>query len=433
MPDPIIPPQPAATQSQKDSKSSNDTQTAKTTSTSTTPSDVKALQGKTTIDEKVSIEAEILAYGAITEIAREIAKEFHDKFLKDKSGKNPTGDNFLIIMLDDSLVAALAVHQSLVMELNLIADGFNRVINAGTQKVEKVEKPTTRREMFVETLGVMGGLSAAGTLGRSIADVLSLFRQDTSYYGRSYTVKDAALVLEVARHLCTGYDNIHCLYPKLMLYRPASPEQKSHSGLSQRLHSIYDLRDQAEQMVGALSKACLELEFRIHPPAPKEPPQDPKLSELSSKLIDKRILLDSCKKLFNANDAKLSETVTGLSKPDAKGVTPLEIIQKAEEILDRFQETKIRTFLFYVDAVDAGGAYRVRSNLWRTLFNTDGLSYSGGAIVTFAFLDGNAELALCGTHRYRTPFMRFEDKKGSDVELNSFEAVDSDKSKSGAT
>jgi hypothetical protein len=417
MPDPIIPPQPASVQSQKDSKSSNKTQTAKTAGTSTTSPDMKALQGKTTIDEKVSIETEILAYSAITAIAEQIAREFHDKILKDQREKNATHNDYWIIVLDDSLVAALAAHQALVMELNLITDGFNRVINAGTQKVEK---PTTRVAMFVPLMGVMEGLSAATTLGRSIVDVLSLFRQDTSYYGRSYTVKDAALVHEVAHHLCKDRNDVHCIYPKLLLYRPVTPEQKSHSGLRDRLQSTYELRDQAEQIVGTLSKSCLELGLRIHPPLPQQPPQDPELSELSSELVEKSILLDSCKKLFNAYDAKISETVTGLSKPDTKGVTPIEIIQKAEEILDRFQEHKAHTFFFYVEAVDAGGAYRVRSNLWRTLFNSDGLSYSGGAIVTFAFLDGNAELALCGTHRYRTPFMRFKDKKSSDVNLNSF-------------
>lgn len=417
MPDAIIPPQPASSQSQKDSKSSNDAQTAKATATSATPPDVKALQGKTTIDDKVSIEAEILAYSAITEIAKRIAKEFHDKFTKDQTGKDLTGDDYCIIVLDDSLAAALAAHQALVMELSLIADGFERVINAGTQKVEK---PTTRLERFVAPLGVMGGLSAAATLGRSIVDVLSLFRQDTSYYGRSYTVKDAALVLEVTHHLCKDHNDVHCIYPKLLLYQPATPEQKSHSGLRQRLQSIYDLRDRAERVVGALSKSCLELGLRIHPLAPQQPPEDPLLSQLSSELVEKSILLDSCKKLFDANDAKLSETVTGLSKPDTKGVTPLEIIQKAEEILSRFQKPQTHTFFFYVEAVDAGGAYRVRSSLWRTLFNTDGLSYSGGAIVTFAFLNGNAELALCGTHRYRTPFLLFGNKKGSDSEVNSF-------------
>jgi hypothetical protein len=408
----IIPPRPAAVQGEKNNKAAKGNDVGKPSGASVEAPDVKALQGKTTVDDKVSIEAEILAYSAISKIAKRIASEFHSKFPDPASG-------YRIIVLDDSLVAALTAHQTLVMELDLISNGFARVIEAGTPSAAAA-KPGARLEMFVAPAGFMGALSGTAMLGRSLIDLLSLFRQDTSYYGRSYTVNDSALVLEVVRYLKAERGDIQCIYPKLLLYRPGAAAQTWHGRFKRRLTEVYDLRDRADRVVADLSKSCLELQLKIQPPAPRQPPSDSELTEFTSELIAKKILHDSCEKLFDANDAKLSQTVNGLSTPDAKGVTPLEIIQKAEEIVARFEVCRTNTFLLYVQAVDLAGNYRIRSNLWRTLWNSDGLSYSGGAIVTFGFLNGDAELVLCGTHRWRTPFVRFSDRGVRDEDENSF-------------
>ena len=68
------------------------------------------------------------------------------------------------------------------------------------------------------------------------------------------------------------------------------------------------------------------------------------------------------------------------------------------------------------------GGYQIRRNLFRTLFWYDGLRYSGGAIVTFAFFDRDANVVLSGTHRYRSPFTRLLGASGNKNEGNSFDS-----------
>src|SRR5215831_17849821 len=119
MAEPIIPPQPAAAQRAQDSTGASSAKAAQATSASPQVPEVKALQGSTTIDNKVSIEAEILAYRAVSKIAKQIAREFHQQYPAD-AGETP----YWIIVLDDSLVAALTAHQAFVLECDLMAHNF---------------------------------------------------------------------------------------------------------------------------------------------------------------------------------------------------------------------------------------------------------------------------------------------------------------------
>jgi hypothetical protein len=425
MGDSIIPTQPAKVNAPGEMKLAKNEKEPNNPGTASSAPDVKALQGSTTIDDKVSIEAEILAFQAVGKIAKQIRSEFDAKFpnLKDE-------EKYCIILLDDTISPALAAQQALCLSLDLISQDFKSVISGAgaTPKLNvqpsetfesRTELPKTNLEFAMAPAAVSSGFAAASSVGRAAIDFLSLLRQDTSYFGRSYTVKDTAVALEFLRGLVARPD-VECFYPKLMLYRAAETTQRSLERLEGRLRAVQNLRDRAKQSLQDLSRDTLELQLEISPPKPQHHPSGQELMELSTQLIEKRIRLDASQKLYDAAADKLDKTLAGLNIAEANGITVGETIEKAEEILSRFQIHKLRTIFLYVEAVALAGGYRVRSNLWRTLFNSDGLSYSGGAIVTYAFINSKAELVLCGTHRWRTPFLRLNERDTGELDTNSF-------------
>jgi len=62
------------------------------------------------------------------------------------------------------------------------------------------------------------------------------------------------------------------------------------------------------------------------------------------------------------------------------------------------------TYILFEEAVAGGGTQRIRKNLFTNVFWGDLIRYSGGAIVTFALVDGpNSSVAMANTVRFRTP------------------------------
>lgn len=147
---------------------------------------------------------------------------------------------------------------------------------------------------------------------------------------------------------------------------------------------------------------------------------DERIADSKQRLIPKRLQLDAERTQFEALDSRLKALQVGLTTPNEKsGVVPLHMVQQAEELLARFDGHQTNTYFLWAEVSTAGGSYQIRKNLMRTLFWGDGLYYSGGAIVTYAFFDGNANVVLSGTHRYREPFTKFLRASGGEGEGNS--------------
>lgn len=135
---------------------------------------------------------------------------------------------------------------------------------------------------------------------------------------------------------------------------------------------------------------------------------DDQIANLKQEIIPIRLELDDKRGQFESLDNKLQALQLSLITPDEKSrVVPLHLVQQAEEVLARFREKEKDTYFLWAEVSTASGSYRIHRNLLRTLFWGDNLSYSGGAIVTYAFFDSNANVVLSGTHRYREPFTRF--------------------------
>ena len=125
--------------------------------------------------------------------------------------------------------------------------------------------------------------------------------------------------------------------------------------------------------------------------------------------------------VFGQLDSQWQALQSALNRGDAgAGATPLQLIQQAEEVISRFGDFDTSTYLLSAQVSTVGGSVRVSRNLWRSLFWSEGVRYSGGAIVSFGFFDKNAHVILSGSLRYREPFTRFRSEWGSSTTGNSF-------------
>src|SRR6202011_158032 len=102
-------------------------------STQSASSKAKPLDGVTSIDDKVFLECEILAYAALSKIAARIALESQEAFQTPAAAPavGAAAPTCTIILLDDTLVSALQLFSALQLQLALLEKGFQGVAPAG--------------------------------------------------------------------------------------------------------------------------------------------------------------------------------------------------------------------------------------------------------------------------------------------------------------
>lgn len=433
---PIVPPRgPAASGTPPTTPTMPASAPAESGATKSSP-DVKPLEGKTTIDEKLSIECEILCYKAVRKITEQIAKEFqayHSKAPQKDDKEKPV----CIIFLDETFKSALQLHQAVVLQVDLLKEGFGQILPPKAEEAAEIQIREGRGLAPMAApavVAVTAGIAAATALGKSVIDLLALFRTDVSYAGRSVAIKETSLVLDLAHQLCSK-DTWTFLYPRLLLYQPSKETQDSAARLKLKLKGLFEERERVEEALRRLATEVAKEEStlvdRLAQDSKKRKrrgysPSD-EVSKLKQGLIEKRIQLEAQRAQFEALDAKLKALQVSLITPDQKsGVVPLHLVQQAEELLARFQDAQKDTFFLWAEVSTASGGYQIRRSLWQPLINLfskekdDGLYYSGGAIVTYAFFGGNAKVVLSGTHRYREPFTQFPRVSGGNNEGNSF-------------
>src|ERR1700675_1259757 len=396
------------------------------------PSNVKPLEGTTTIDDKLSIECDILCYASVNNIAFQIALEFNK--IRESGA--------LVIILDDTSKQALHLVRVLVWQTDFLIQEFARAAQEAAPQVPALAEAAapqvrvpmegeTMLEGFVPALPAVTAIKTAATaatdVGRSVIDLLSLFRTDTSYAGRTVTVNENSLMLSLAGKLVERQHSV--IYPKLLLFPPSPAVSQSAKDFQNLLQALLDARDDANEAVRALASrvavATQELSSvykkHTHRRNRQELTTDHVLASREQQLIKDRLQLAGWQKWFTDLDSQLQALLKALNAPDANGVVLLQMLQIAQELLSRFNEAPENTYFLHAEVVSSGGSYRIRRNLFRTLFWSDGLSYSGGAIVSYAFFDSNAVIVKSGTHHYRYPFSRFRDAWWSKKLGNSFQ------------
>ena len=221
-------------------------------------SSTKPLEGKTTVDDNAFLESEMLSYRSMATLAGRISDEINQRLPGMTS----------MAVYNERDIKLLLSYKAVNDQIELMRAGYNEII----------KPPPAAPEALTPTQGINVVTSVLG----SFVDLLALFRTDTEIKGKSFTIKEAALVAEVFRELRAKYSNRDC---PSFYYPAAFPPDENPSKESRILTAIQDLfilKARAEEIISLeeIEKKVKALKAEV---ATLETALDAKQKELAAK------------------------------------------------------------------------------------------------------------------------------------------------------
>jgi hypothetical protein len=315
--------------------------------------ETKALEGKTTIDDKMAIESYTLAYESLAKIAHKIAMAV--------KAKNPQK----IFIHSEKDITYLLELRTFMAQIQVIRQAF---------KTATPPAPA-HRAMVVES--VIGAGTLAVTAVKTLIDLIALFRTDTEIKSVEITLDDVALVASVANQLGPGIK----VYDPAILPLGLSSSSFTDSAVIKSLDDLYVARQSAQQAV-ATAVAGLA---------------DPDPAALKTQADALKEPLAKAEALFQAFQDAL------LKVEEASGTSELARLLRAEILAAQLQEQD--SYLLYLKIVKAGGSNRVTQNR----LSGSKVTHSGGAIVTYILFHPDGLIASSDTFHSHSGFKSFED------------------------
>lgn len=330
-------------------------------------SEVKALEGKHTIDDNVAIECKILTYKAMSEIAFQIGEEIKN------IRENIRIERVIICNQDDFNTVLL--YKILIKQVQLLKKQYEEAIKEAIEPIKPIKPiPITMgvvTPFMLDFVTPMAAMTAVPAVLKSFVDIASLFRTDTDIKGKKTEIVDEAVVAEIARALNSV--GITTIYPVFINKIP-------------------------DKVLGDLSEL---------PGLKKE--ADKKIEEWSAN----EKFMDNVAFLKNLN-MQYEKILTGLVGVDENtGINRLETLIKGEILSTELD--KDNTDVLYLKVVDGGGNNKVTRNLLHSR-----LSHSGGAIITYFLLSNDGIIKTSKTLYNITGYNEFKNS-GSIEKLNNFE------------
>lgn len=328
--------------------------------------EAKALEGKLTIDEKVTIESQTLAYESMTKIAAQIAKEV-------KAANAPR-----IVIYHDKDMASLLELRTFLAQAKAIQQAFE----------DATPKPARRGnlEFAVESVIATGALAV--TAAKTLVDLVALFRTDTAITGVEVTLDDTALAASVG-HSLGGV----VFYPQVQPLDFSSHAAFTKSEVVTVLDGLHKARQDAEAAVKRETEA------------------------LETTVADedaRKTAADLLKEPLTKADALYQPFRDALFKADDTGTNALARLLRAEVLASRLEENG--SHLLYLKVVKAGGSNRITRNL----FTGSKLWHSGGAIVTYLLFRSDGSIAASNTLYRHSGYKRFEAPDDLEFPLDNF-------------
>jgi hypothetical protein len=340
--------------------------------------DIKPLDGKTTVDDKMVFEPQRLSYDAARVIAEKIARRI--------SGR--TKDKVVVIagrqLLADfsNLVATKAVLEELANEYDALA----KATHASTPVVPAAVRSTRVRTTELRTLNLAAPLETVTAGVQGALALLSLFRQDVDYKGVPVSIDTLGFELELAARI-RMHKASEVIVPDFALV--TAPEK-----------GVDALRTLVEKVKEARSGVILAAESKL-PHSKNEDLVDEAAMKSGGHVVDlnhppipaPRSNLEMVGEVFAQIDQHFTDLQTQLAKgdTDGSGLTMLARLYRAEALNAR------SPLLVHVRVLLAGGSNRIERSLFRTLFSGDGLSATGGAVVSWAILSKRGAIEDGGT------------------------------------
>ena len=365
-----------------------------------TPAIVPPDVGKTTVDDKMTFEAERLSYQAADDIAARIACDLRTELV----GRT-------VVIASTALLADFANLEGLRVTLTELHAEYDAITNrAGgtvpgspptTEKTLTDEQPLRINEAFVSP-GSKLGATIGGAVSASVGGVLplinaglglvGLLRQDTEYHGDRSTLDSLSFEIALAdRVKCAGASAV--FVPNLTVFQPL----RGHGGLVWRLKWLQAAMAAAWASVGPVIAKLVGVE-KLLADAQAEKHND-EVDRLSKELTSIRGELDPLALPLERADQRLADLKANWEKiDDTTGWSPLARMFRAEALREH------RPVYLHAAIVSSGGHHRVNRSLWQLLSFSDGLSFNGGAVARWALLDASGALSRGGifTERLRS-------------------------------
>jgi hypothetical protein len=330
--------------------------------------EIKPVDGKTTIDDKVMFEAQRLSYDAARVVAEKIAQRISQR-TKEKEVVI-AGTQFLADM--SNLVATKAILEELAKDYALLAEA------APSARATLATRSFTRG--IVAITSTLNPVVGAVTVGVQTAlTLVSLFRQDVDYKGVPISIDTLAFELELAARL-RMHRAREVIVPEFAVF--ATPSAKD-GALITLLERVKGNRTAAIKALAPKPSHPLGHDPKLPTPRKGGDVDDTDLVLFDTHLPDADA--DSLSIELTHIDARFNDLQTQLMKSDVdpSGLTILARLLRIETIVAR------SPILVHVRVVLAGGSNRVQHSLWSSMFHGDGLSSRGGAVVTWAILNVN--------------------------------------------
>lgn len=374
-------------------------------------SDLKALEGTTTLDQSVTTEVEMLAHEAVEYIAAAAATEIK-KVINDP--------NAVIVIYDRETFAAMRLLDAFSAATRLLARGYRAEPGAAGSEAFSLEPVTA--------------------VAKTALDLIALFRQDTSYFGRKVSVGHEALVAMLATRLAPtrvvvpsyglagpsaahGVDVASTIVEQLsILYGAQARATARVDAAAGQFHllGVALRKAEARQRKHAARLAWLEVEL---PGLTGDPATDARaeiealrtetIPQAESDVAFARFELERLSAEIDRSRGSLqaaNQSVDDLSRAltlSAPGTSSLLSVLVSAERLARSLAGR-EYFVLAAEVVTAGGSYRVRRNLFTNLFWGDLLRYSGGAVATYSLFNSAHEIVASNALRYMTGHSKFK-------------------------
>jgi hypothetical protein len=358
-------------------------------------SKTESLQGTTTVDENLRFEVDALAHVSASKIARSIAQRVKDAV-------RPSADKrALLIFLNDGLIQALEFYRTFFVQVRLLIRSFDGALEAAADglkplaaapKIPIVAGVEKEPMLKIAVAPAAAIASVTGVVSAGL-NLLALFRRDVAYHGRAVEISEPALVVEIARFV-HDIPGLSLYWPALGLGPDLIPALDDPPAFLKKIEEASHARDRATSKIHELSVAIGELSKN-----------DPKIRAA-------QFALDRAHDLFDSADSVLRQLSTSLAEAKDTGIVPVQLLQRAHDVqarVEKAQSEQVDVYFLYAPIESAGGSFRIRRSLFRTMFTGDGLSVSGGSIVSFALLKKDGEIVASAGIRHREDYVEFDE------------------------
>lgn len=311
-------------------------------------SEAKALEGKITLDDKVFLEGQVLAYASVSRIAEKISQEVG-------------AEAKTLIIYHEGEFASLATYHSVGAQIEALQKEYERLLGP---EVEALPAAALAPEV-------------AAALLKSVIDVVALFRTEVDIKTAAFTIDEIAVAAELGHRLAGSARVIH---PSIYLPEELLVKPENSSELVTRLKGLYAQRARAAGIIA---------DYESKPPADQA--SDPHRKNIP---------------LLKALNEQANKLTVYLTTPDEKSrVAPLMQLLKAESLKKKVAE--VNNAILYLKVQAAGGSNKTTRNL----FTGSKLFHNGGAIVAYSLLDNEGVMKVSGVLYCGSEYTKWEKGK----------------------